>query len=316
MTENKSDSNKSFISMANKENRQQSQIIHTLEPPGLYSTFGKNVNASFKSSPNIIFNKASKKQSEKAFNTKKELKMIKGTNEGPGIAYYPKYENIYRRPKAHRFSSLSRLQNIPLKYQYQNICDINYNPAIAQTKLQSCEPNVKIGLSNPQSKMPVFSPPVILPEIQKNQISKRTNVIPAKGDATPGYYLDSTLNYSNSQYTQPSGVVFDKAKRNQALKTIGSTPANIGPNRYYPDYNKNSNHYSSPAQSIGKSRSSCINTKVLNHETYFEYSAIGKQINSKNENKARVTIGRGKREDFVGLSKPKILKMSLPHAIY
>lgn len=143
---------------------------------------------------------------------------------------------------------------------------------------------------------------------------------PACDPTSPGFKYNVDCNFLSTRKTLPTFSL--GARRNvngdSGLVNVVSTPINVGPDKYTPQYNTVSRIKCMPKIRVGSEmrfRGGSQNLKL--HETYYVYSSIGGQIDSRKLTENKYSMQRADRmRNTQQFGSAKILKMSLPHAAY
>ncbi len=105
--------------------------------------------------------------------------------------------------------------------------------------------------------------------------------------------------------------------KGRSLVKLTSTPINLGPNAYDPNYRKESKVKAEPVINFPKaSRFYSAYASQSNHESYAKYHSIGKQLVSTKKTEAIVGFGRGQRGVSAGFMPKNGTKIQLAHAKY
>lgn len=104
----------------------------------------------------------------------------------------------------------------------------------------------------------------------------------------------------------------------QNLVNLTSTPVNVGPNSYFPQFSSNSHLRSSGNVFFSKQeRFRRILGNLNTYQSYLDYSCLGKQISSTKTTEARMSVSKTKKFSQQGLASGFLgTKLSLPHAHY
>lgn len=143
---------------------------------------------------------------------------------------------------------------------------------------------------------------------------------PASDSTNPGYKYNVDCTFLSTRKTLPTFSLGARRSVNgsSGLVNVVSTPINVGPDRYTPQYNTVSGIKCMPKIRVGSEmrfRGNSQNVKL--HETYYLYSSIGSQIDSKKLSEHKYSMQRADRmSNNQQFGSAKILKMSLPHAAY
>ena len=110
----------------------------------------------------------------------------------------------------------------------------------------------------------------------------------------PGRYTPSI------KYIRPKSALYFIGEKtgNSAMKLMTGTNQEVGPGKYRPETaNFNSKHQKFPIYSIGKGKRKPLQpTPCAKNESYWIYSSIGTQIQSKKKTEEMVKIGKSTRE--------------------
>ena len=136
----------------------------------------------------------------------------------------------------------------------------------------------------------------------------------------PGFSYNPNLEFSSvnraSKVHSFGSVPKNKKSKGQALKT--STPINIGPNSYHPNYKILSEIKNSANQPFTKKERDLNTHQHKNHyDSGMSYSAIGSQVLSNKRTESKISMAKATTlANNSGFLDAKMLKMSLPHANY
>lgn len=146
-------------------------------------------------------------------------------------------------------------------------------------------------------------------------------ISPDVGDPeAPGYKYDIKTHFLSTRKRQATfslGARRDEKGKN-GLINLTATPINIGPNSYAPRFTTTSQLKSAPKVGFtGDSRFGHQNRLLRMHETYYTYSCLGSQVSSAKLTENKYSFGRFERMSKHGnTASARILKVSLPHAVY
>ena len=230
-----------------------------------YTSFGKLILAEEKSKPTYSFGKAERFPSAMGARVKKQIQYYI-PEEIPDVTKY-KYDNTHKW-------RIGTAQRRPLndneKYSY---FDHVYNKKTDLGRLPKKWNKIVGGAIGVDPRI-------------KYDFREKT---PGPGRYTPSYKITrpKSANYYIGEKTGYS-----------SLKLFTGTDKNVGPGAYRPESAiYHSHHPKFPVYSIGKGkRKPLYNKPCAIKDTYWSYSSMGKQVQSKKKTEEMVLIGKGTRD--------------------
>jgi len=141
---------------------------------------------------------------------------------------------------------------------------------------------------------------------------------PVIDPSKPGYnYNPKVENLSTKKKIPVFSFGGKPLAKGRSLAKLTSTPINLGPNSYDPNFKKESKVKANPVINFPKApRFHNAYVPQSQHESYSKYNSIGKQLISTKKTETTVGFGRGKRGVSAGFMPTSTLKIQLPHAKY
>ena len=141
---------------------------------------------------------------------------------------------------------------------------------------------------------------------------------PVSDPNKPGFRYDPKVEKLSTRKRMPifsfGGKLLAKGR---TLAKLTSTPVNLGPNSYEPNYRTESKVKADPVINFPKApRFHSAYSSQSTHESYAKYHSIGKQLISTKKTESTVGFGRGKRGVSAGFMPNNTLKLQLAHAKY
>lgn len=150
---------------------------------------------------------------------------------------------------------------------------------------------------------------------------RQNAMVPLTGDPhSPGFKYDVQTRFLSTRRTLPTFSLGARreVKGGSALVNNFATPANVGPDKYHPKFGTLSRLKGDPKVKFGTDlRFKSMDRGARFNETYYTYSSLGGQVNSRKLTENQFSIGKFERMSrHASHSSARILKVPLPHAAY
>jgi hypothetical protein len=254
------------------------------ESPNKLSSIGKMVLSTKTSAPTVSFGTSTRAKQNKLFINSDFAKtqFFGKTSPGPNYEVRDTDKFYYKDEPKWSFSKTAKnCLDIAPKHAYYLRDDIDFDPMTSDNSRRWNAGVAKIGLESRFSD-----------NVKKNKQS-------------PGPDYNPNLRPEIPSSPQFSLGIRREVKGASPLILMASTPKEIGPGSYLPLKLVTTSKNQDGAK-VGFTKAEKLQTRDLNiqgNQTYDTRSCLGEQITSKNRSMSQISIGKTKRDAFVGVFK-------------